>query len=256
MPRPRRSPPATTLLQGPGSEFHEVVDRRPTACLQSAPLELRMRVLEVERVDLRRAALADRGGKLPEQDTRHQVLLVHGEAGLRRQPEHPPVEHPRIGQGGKGPPSIKLSSPRSPVVQGRCVYRCKSASTGDGVIDAWKMTQYRGRWSARGRPLQSGANRRNLGGASGSVNRLLRPDSVRHMSVTTAMQRPTVAHHDTQCDSTKTAREPGYAQARGRFRRWWQVLGSNQRRRSRRFYRPLPLAARATCLAPPVWTAQ
>ena len=32
---------------------------------------------------------------------------------------------------------------------------------------------------------------------------------------------------------------------------WWQVLGSNQRRRSRRFYRPLPLAARATCLAPP-----
>ena len=31
----------------------------------------------------------------------------------------------------------------------------------------------------------------------------------------------------------------------------WQVLGSNQRRLSRRFYRPLPLATRATCLAPP-----
>jgi hypothetical protein len=31
---------------------------------------------------------------------------------------------------------------------------------------------------------------------------------------------------------------------------WWQVLGSNQRRLSRRFYRPLPLATRATCLAP------
>ena len=29
---------------------------------------------------------------------------------------------------------------------------------------------------------------------------------------------------------------------------WWQVLGSNQRRLSRRFYRPLPLATRATCL--------
>ena len=29
---------------------------------------------------------------------------------------------------------------------------------------------------------------------------------------------------------------------------WWQVLDSNQRRLSRRFYRPLPLAARATCL--------
>jgi hypothetical protein len=74
--------------------------------------------------------------------------------------------------------------------------------------------------------------------ASGSVNRSSCPDSVRHMSVTTAMQRLTVTHHDTRCDSTKTAREPGYAQAAGRFRRWWQVLGSNQRRLSRRFYRP------------------
>ena len=43
--------------------------------------------------------------------------------------------------------------------------------------------------------------------------------SVRHMSVTTAMQRLTVAHHDTQCDSTKTAREPENTLARGRFRR-------------------------------------
>src|SRR5689334_19861744 len=32
---------------------------------------------------------------------------------------------------------------------------------------------------------------------------------------------------------------------------WWQVLGSNQRRLSRRFYRPLPLATRATCRTPP-----
>ncbi len=75
--------------------------------------------------------------------------------------------------------------------------------------------------------------------ASGSVNRWLRPDSVRHMSVTTAMQGLTVAHHDTQRDKGKKAREPGYAQATGRFRRWWQVLGSNQRRLSRRSYRPL-----------------
>jgi hypothetical protein len=91
-------------------------------------------------------------------------------------------------------------------------------------------------------------------GASGSVNRWLRPDSVRHMSVTTAMQRLTVAHHDTRCDSTKTSREPGYAQARRRFRRWWQVLGSNQRRRSRRFYRPFalacPYAVRAAVIRP------
>jgi len=63
--------PPPHLFQGLGGEFHEVVDRRLPACLQSAPLELRMRVLEVERVDLRRAALADRGGELSEQDARH-----------------------------------------------------------------------------------------------------------------------------------------------------------------------------------------
>ncbi len=40
-----------------------------------------------------------------------------------------------------------------------------------------------------------------------------------HMSVTTAMQRRMAAHHETQCDSTKTARAPRYAQATGRFRR-------------------------------------
>jgi hypothetical protein len=43
---------------------------------------------------------------------------------------------------------------------------------------------------------------------------------------------------------------------RGSFRSLWQVLGSNQRRLSRRFYRPLPLATRATCLTPPLRTAQ
>jgi hypothetical protein len=54
------------------------------------------------------------------------------------------------------------------------------------------------------------------------------------------MQGRTAAHRETQRDNAKAAREPGYAQATGRFRRWWQVLGSNQRRLSRRFYRPLP----------------
>ena len=42
----------------------------------------------------------------------------------------------------------------------------------------------------------------------------------------------------------------GLSQFRGHFSWWWQVLGSNQRRLSRRFYRPLPLATRATCRAP------
>jgi hypothetical protein len=76
---------------------------------------------------------------------------------------------------------------------------------------------------------------------SGSVNRSLRPDSVRHMSVTTARQGLPAAHHDTQRDKRKKAREPGYAPVTGRFRRWWQVLGSNQRRLSRRFYREHPV---------------
>jgi hypothetical protein len=56
-------------------------------------------------------------------------------------------------------------------------------------------------------------------GASGAVNRLLRPDSVRHMSVTTATQRLTAAHHETHRDKTEKAREAGYPQLTGRFRR-------------------------------------
>jgi hypothetical protein len=75
-------------------------------------------------------------------------------------------------------------------------------------------------------------------GASGAVNRWLRPDSVRYLSVTTAMQGLTAAHRETQRDTSKKARETGKTQLTGYFRRWWQVLGSNQRRLSRRFYRP------------------
>ena len=73
--------------------------------------------------------------------------------------------------------------------------------------------------------------------ASGSVNRWFRPESVRHMSVTTATQRLTAAHHETQRHGSKKARETGKTQLTGHFCRWWQVLGSNQRRLSRRFYR-------------------
>ena len=69
------------------------------------------------------------------------------------------------------------------------------------------------------------------------MNRLLGPESVRHMSVTTATQRPTAAHHETPRHKNKKARETGKTQLTGHTRRWWQVLGSNQRRLSRRFYR-------------------
>ena len=78
------------------------------------------------------------------------------------------------------------------------------------------------------------------GGASGAVNRWLRPDSVRHMSVTTATRRLTAAHHETRRHNNKKARETGKTQLTGYLCRWWQVLGSNQRRLSRRFYRGLP----------------
>jgi hypothetical protein len=45
----------------------------------------------------------------------------------------------------------------------------------------------------------------------------------------------------------KITTEPGSSQLRVHFRWWWQVQGSNLGRLSRRFYRPLPLATRATC---------
>jgi len=53
--------------------------------------------------------------------------------------------------------------------------------------------------------------------SSGSVNRSSYPDSVRHMSVTIATQGLTAAHRETRRDSSKAAREPGYAQANGPF---------------------------------------
>src|SRR6266487_3388692 len=59
------------------------------------------------------------------------------------------------------------------------------------------------------------------------------------MYVDTAMHRPTVTHPDTWRDEKETARRAASPQRAGRFRRWWQVLGSNQRRLSRRFYSTL-----------------
>jgi hypothetical protein len=55
--------------------------------------------------------------------------------------------------------------------------------------------------------------------ASGSVNRWLRPESVRHMSVTTATQRLTAAHWETRRDKSKMARETGKTQLTGNLRR-------------------------------------
>src|SRR3989442_913993 len=69
------------------------------------------------------------------------------------------------------------------------------------------------------------------------------PMHVIYTSVDTAAHRPAVTHPDTRRDKEETARRAAFPQRAGRFRRWWQVLGSNQRRLSRRFYRPLPYLA-------------
>src|ERR1035441_3782270 len=59
-----------------------------------------------------------------------------------------------------------------------------------------------------------------------------------YMSVDTATQRPAARQDDTPRDTEETARIAENSQLAGHFRRWWQVLGSNQRRLSRRFYSP------------------
>ena len=86
---------------------------------------------------------------------------------------------------------------------------------------------------------EAGQNGRGIGKGSGYTHRSFCPDAVRYLSVTTAMRRPTVTRADTRRDKKETARRAAFPQLAGRFRRWWQVLGSNQRRLSRRFYRPL-----------------
>ena len=59
-------------------------------------------------------------------------------------------------------------------------------------------------------------------------------DPVRYTSVDTVSQRTTALQGDTPRDKEETARIAENLQLAGRFRRWWQVLGSNQRRPSRR----------------------
>src|SRR5271166_7084518 len=62
-----------------------------------------------------------------------------------------------------------------------------------------------------------------------------------YTSVDTATHRLTVTHRATGRDKKETARLAENSQLAGRFRRWWQVLGSDQRRLSRRFYSPILL---------------
>ena len=86
----------------------------------------------------------------------------------------------------------------------------------------------RRRGPVRGRPCK----------ADGPPHRSHPTDAVRYVSVDTATQRPTALQGDTWRDREETARLAESSQLAGRFPRVWQVLGSNQRRLSRRFYRP------------------
>jgi len=57
-----------------------------------------------------------------------------------------------------------------------------------------------------------------------------------------ATRRSIALQGDTWRDRDETARQRENSQLAGRLRRWWQVLGSNQRRLSRRFYSPILLS--------------
>jgi hypothetical protein len=81
----------------------------------------------------------------------------------------------------------------------------------------------------RGRPCKAG----------GPSHRSLAPIPVRYASVGTATQRPTALQDDTRRDKGKRPASYENSHLAGHNPRWWQVLGSNQRRLSRRFYSTL-----------------
>ena len=64
-------------------------------------------------------------------------------------------------------------------------------------------------------------------------------DAVRYMSVHSWKQPDSHGGGGTLPWGKATAREPETSQLTGRFRRWWQVMDSNQRTLSRRLHRPL-----------------
>src|ERR1700677_735629 len=72
--------------------------------------------------------------------------------------------------------------------------------------------------------------------ADGYTDRATGSDAVRYASVDTATYQLTVTHADTRRDKKETARVAENSQPADRFPRMWQVLGSNQRRLSRRVF--------------------
>ena len=164
-----------------------------------------------------------------------------------------PCRRDRVHGGSiKGQP--KVHRPGGPGGISRC--RLRGASPG---IPGTRSVERTGRqWPTTRRQLGTAGHRASLYVAeplegSGYPYRRFWPRPVRYTSATTLTRRTTAARNETRQDKRKTARIAETSQLMGRFRRWWQVLGSNQRRLSRRFYRPLPLATRATCRCRQNW---
>ena len=156
---------------------------------------------------------------------RDPLRVSHPEAG----DAHPVTDSVAASMGWRGPmrkppPAAGTNKTRPPSIASRTAENRPSRIRG--------MHQS----GEQSRGPRNGTKRARIGKASGSTDRLLCPDAVIYMSVTTATHRPAVTHPDTWRDKKKTARRAAFPQRAGRFRRWWQVLGSNQRRLSRRFY--------------------
>ena len=87
---------------------------------------------------------------------------------------------------------------------------CRAPSLDHGVraVSPWPTVSL-----ARSSPMTGP----RIGGASGAVNRLLRRESVRHMSVSTATRGLTAAHHETSGTTTRRPARPGTTSSRAIF---------------------------------------
>jgi hypothetical protein len=143
------------------------------------------------------------------------------------------------GRPGRAPDLRTPGRPRPPCTPGHRTARVTTAISAPPVPgpDGMHARLSGGRRATDGPPGQPVRGRPWK--ADGAHRPSWRPDAVRYMSVDTATRRSTALHDDTRRDKKETARIAENPQLSGRFRRWWQVLGSNQRRLSRRFYRPL-----------------
>ena len=142
------------------------------------------------------------------------------------------------GRPGRVPDLRTPGRPRPPCTPGHRTARVTTAISAPPVPgpDGMHARPSGGRRATDGPPRQPVRGRPWK--ADGAHRPSWRPDAVRYVSVDTATQGPTALQGDTRWDKKETARIAENSQLSGRFRRWWQVLGSNQRRLSRRFYRP------------------